>query len=96
MASLVDTNVLIYRYDERFSEKQEIAAELEIDGILVRKRFDREFTIGNIEPLARFTQMGPLGRSTRNTSDETPPVKGATVTVSDASRRPKRRTKLMM
>lgn len=28
MASLVDTNILVYRYDERFPDKQEIATEL--------------------------------------------------------------------
>ncbi len=33
MASLVDTNVLVYRYDQRFSEKREIAAELLRRGI---------------------------------------------------------------
>ena len=28
MASLVDTNVLIYRFDERFPNKQRVASEL--------------------------------------------------------------------
>ena len=33
MASLVDTNILVYRFDSRFPEKQKIATELLRDGL---------------------------------------------------------------
>ena len=36
MAALVDTNVLVYRYDHRFPEKQEIATRLLRQGIAER------------------------------------------------------------
>ena len=31
--TLIDTNILVYRYDDRFPDKQRIATELLCDGI---------------------------------------------------------------
>ena len=46
MTALIDTNVLVYRFDARFPEKQRVATELLRKGILdgnIRHRIERSW-----------------------------------------------------
>lgn len=58
MAALVDTNILVYRFDARFPEKQELAAELlragiAEDSIRVPHQALVEFIAATTKPLTR-------------------------------------------
>lgn len=61
MAALVDTNVLVYRYDARFPEKQRVATELLRNGIAndsvrIAHQALIEFVAATTRPLGRSGQ----------------------------------------
>ena len=60
MSYLFDTNVLVYRYDERFAEKQRIAVEVRRDGI--SSGTARIAHQSNVEFVAATTRGAPEDR----------------------------------
>ncbi len=60
MAALVDTNVLVYRFDPRFPEKQEKATELLRQGIAQDSiRLPHQALVEFVAAVTRPTQAGP-------------------------------------
>ena len=74
MAALVDTNVLVYRFDHRFPEKQHIATVLlrrgiETDTIRVAHQAVIEFFAAVTRPLAGKTSLLSLPDARRETEE---------------------------
>ena len=63
VAALVDTNILIYRFDNRFSEKQRIATEVLRRGIIENSGRVPHQVIGR--PVGGITKLPPPSRPTR-------------------------------
>jgi predicted nucleic acid-binding protein len=74
VAALVDTNILVYRFDPRFPEKQQIASELlrrgiEEDSIRVPHQAIIEFVAATTRPLAGNHSLLNRSEATREAEE---------------------------
>lgn len=74
MAALIDTNILVYRFDARFPEKQEIASDLlrrgiEEDSIRVPHQAIVEFVAAATRPLSGERSLLTLAEARREAEE---------------------------